>query len=271
MEEKRMDQADGLRRLFRAAPPDVLAVLPCGAVTTRWVADQVLTRVHAGRHMLVLDEWEACGNLADCLHASMRFDLLQAIEGQVSEAQCIVDVMPGLRLAQVGRLARVLGAERIARQRTFALLQSFQASCDEWLLLARPGEVESLSPLLLAAPRLALVVDAHPMSVTAAWASLKRVVRAAPDMGFALCHAGKADASLQATLNSFCSLAASRLGVQIVQAGNLSEVLDSGVDGNGDPGANFLQSLLQTCRTPAVKTFDARFPGTLARMGLNLP
>ncbi|MDP5240584.1 hypothetical protein Q9Q94_13650 [Uliginosibacterium sp. 31-16] len=269
--KKQMDQADGLRRLFRTAPPEVMAVLPCGAVTTRWVALQAQARARAGRQVLALDERQACGNLADCLGVSPRFDLLQAVTGQIGEAQCVQDVMPGLQLAQVGQLVRELGAERVTNQRTVNLLQSLQAGCDEWLLLAQPGEMEGLSPLVLAAPRLTLVVDAHPQSVTAAWASLARLVREAPEMSFVLCHAGEHDARARATLDRFCQLAAQRLGRRVEQAGSLGEALLLR-HGMGELTTRyFLQRILQTCRPPAVKPFEARFPGTPAHVRMSLP
>lgn len=270
MDRRAMDQAEGLRRLFRAAPPEMLAVLPCGTVTTPWVASQLRVRALAGRQVLALDEWQACGNLADCLGASPRFDLLQAVEGQVGEAQCVLEVMPGLRLAQVGRLARALGSERVITQRTLTQLQGLQAGCDEWLLLAQAGEMQTLSPLLLAAPRLALVVDAQPKSVTTAWASLRRVAREVPQMAFSICHAGEYDAQTEAVLSSFCKLAASRLGVQVEQIGSLGEALAMGSDAR-TALATFMQRLLQVCRNPAAKPFETRFPGSPASVRLSVP
>jgi flagellar biosynthesis protein FlhG len=270
MNRSGMDQADGLRRLFRAAPPEMLAVLPCGAVTTPWVAGQLQARARAGQQILVLDEWQASGNLADCLGVSPRFDLLQAVEGQVSEAQCVMEVMPGLRLAQVGRLAQALGTERIITQRTLAHLQGLQAGCDEWLLLAQSGDMQGLSPFVLAAPRLVLVVDAHPMSVTAAWTSLKRVVRASPLKAFAICHAGEHDARSSEVLSNFCSLAASRLSVQVDQVGSLGEALALGGEGKG-AAAGFMQRLLHLCRSPVGKPAENRFPGNPVYVRMSVP
>lgn len=250
MDKYGTDQADGLRRLFHSSPPEVLALVPCGAVTTRWVADQLRVRARCGVQMLVLDEWQACGNLADCLGVSTRFDLLQVVAGQVTEADAVVDVIPGLRVVQVGQLAQELGCERITKQRALTHLEHLQADCDEWLLMAQAHALAGPSPLVLAAPRTALVVDAHPMSVTTAWTTLRRLREQAPTMSFVLCQAGEASAPLHQALQQFCQLAQVRMGVHIELATSLGEAL---VLGEGDVSGfadAFIQRLVRASRTP---------------------
>lgn len=256
-----IDQAAGLRRLFQSAPPAVLAILPCVSVTTPWVAQQILARARTGVRVLALDEVEACGNLADCLGASSRFELFHAVEGHVSEQQCLQDVIPGLRLAQIGRLAHGMGRDRIVMQRTLALLKRLQLDCDEWLLLAHPAEVEDLSPLILAAPRLMLVVDAQPMAWTTAWATLVRLANAVPAAKFLLCHAGECDSLSRRREENFCSLAQTRLGTQVEAVGSLGEALVLG--GQEEAFADvFIQRLVQTVQTVVRETLGSRFRAT---------
>jgi hypothetical protein len=162
-----------------------------------------------------------------------------------------------------------LGGERVLTQRTLTHLQGLQTGCDEWLLIAKAGEMTGLSPFVLAAPRLVLLVDAHPMSVTTAWASLKRILRAAPQMGFAICHAGEHDQQSLTVLSSFCSLAASRFGVRIEQVGSLGEALVTGPEAKG--AAGFMQRLLQLCCSPVNRPESPRFPGSPVYVRLSVP
>lgn len=262
-----MDQAAGLRRLFQSAPPEVLAILPCGAVTTRWVARQLFARARAGIRVLALDELDTCGNLADCLGTSARFDLFQAVEGHVSEQQCLQEVIPGLRLAQIGCLARSLGGNRLVTQRTLALLQSLQVDCDEWLLLAHPAEVDGLSPFVQAAPRLLLVVDAQPKALTTAWATLGRLAKVVPEAKISLCHAGAHDSQSRSGEQNFCLLAQARLGIQIETVGSVGEALTLGSQESGVFADAFLRRLIQTIQIVVRETVDSKFRAAVNGVG----
>lgn len=239
------DQAAGLRRLFRAAPPEVLTVVPCGAAGVRWVARQLTLRVQAGLRVLAMDESVACGNLADCLGASPRFDLLQAAEGHVPAQRCLVPVMPGLHLAPVGRLARAVGPDRLTNQRVVAQFQQLQAEFDEWIVLARPSDLAGLSPLALAAPRLLLAVDPHPVAVTEAYATLKRIASGADTLSIGLALAGGGNAGAKGLVPNLQAVAGRQLGVDVNLVSSIGECLGLGsVDTRGAEPAAFIERLI---------------------------
>lgn len=270
MTDMTMDQATGLRRIFRMAPPRVLAVVPCGAVTTPWVADQLQMRARTGGHILALDEWECCGNLGDCLGVSPRFDLAQAAAGQVRVEQCLCEAMPGLRLASAACLARALGTERIASQRCLDLLRTLQAGSDEWLLMIQAGNVEGLSPLALAVPRVLMVVDSHPQAVAVAWAALARLVRAAPEMVCSICQVAENAPAGDLAVVNFCHLAETRLGVKVQIVADLGEAFELGGKVGGVFADAYIQRLVQTSHVHARMARKTRFPGINAHDGSGL-
>ena len=253
------DQAEGLRRLLCAAPPEVVAVIPCGGVTTRWVAGQVQARARAGRRILAIEESMACGNQADCLGASVRFDLLQAASGEVPLERCLAEPGEGLRVAQAGRFAQSLGSERIASQRALALLERLQPGSDEWMFVTEPAGVHRVSPFALAAPRLLLVVEDHPMALTAAWSSLRTLVRHGLRARVALSQAGPFGPRGQSVLLGFCELARTQLGIGVGLVGSLGELLLP------DPPAESAEAFLRRlARAACLRVMDG-FEGTGVR------
>lgn len=185
-----LDQASGLRRLFRQAPPEVLSILPCGAGATAWTARQIVQRGRAGRRVLALDEAATSGNLADSFGLPARFDLLQAVEGEVEIERCLGEISPEVFLCPVAQLVQALAGDRVTLQRSAERLRTLQPLTDEWIVLARPGATHGLSPLALAAPRMLLVLDAHPKAMTEAYATLKKVTEVADGLSVALVLAG---------------------------------------------------------------------------------
>lgn len=249
-----VDQASGLRRLFRQAPPEVLSVVPCGAGAIPWVARQVLGRGRTGRRVLTLDEWAACGNIADCLGVSPRFDLLQAVEGHVSFERCLLQVTPELYLAPVSRLVQVLGQDRITMQRTAERLRALQPMTDEWIVLAKPCELRGLSPLALAAPRVLLVLDPHPKAVTEAYATLKRLAPEADALSIGLALAGPVTPEARALLQNLLSVARRQLGVVLQLTGSFGEAFGmSSLASAREQSEVFIERLLRLSQAAAAR------------------
>lgn len=222
------DQAAGLRRLFRTAPPEVLTVLPCGGAAMHWLAQQLVLRVRGGVRVLAMDESVASGNLADCLGVSLRFDLLQAAEGHVAAQHCLAEPTPGLQLASVARLARAVGSDRVTNQRVVSQFRQLQADFAEWMVVARPADLGDLSPLALAAPRLLLVATPNPLSVTEAYAALKRLAPGADTLSIALACAGADDQGGGALLANLQAVARHQLGLTVERVSSVGESLALG-------------------------------------------
>ncbi len=253
MFNEQSDQAAGLRKLFRASPPQVVGVVPCAASVMPWVAQQILRRAADTERVLALDEWGAYGNLADSLLVSSRFDLLQAVEGHVALCDCLVDVRAGLQLGSVSRLAAALGSDRTLNQRILALLADLQRHFNEWLVVARAADALGVSRLLSAVPRVVLVADARPESVTAAYATLKQLAER-DDLPAATVvfsqpqsrEAGALAANLQRVVQD-------QLGLRLVFAEDLQAALETG---EMTSPQKFLDRLVLTASRP-----NRRAPG----------
>ncbi|HEX5127016.1 MAG TPA: hypothetical protein VFW00_09765 [Rhodocyclaceae bacterium] len=259
------DQAAGLRRMFRQTPPEVLAVVPCGAGATPWVARQLHARIRAGLRLLALDEWAAFGNLADCLGLAPRFDLLQGVEGFVAVEQCRVQTIAGLSLMAVSRLSRALSQDQAIRQDTIERLRPLQSETDEWLIHARPCDIAGLSPLALAAPRLLLAVDPYSKAVTEAYTTLKRLRLGADTSSVGLAMTGPATIETRALSANLQSVARRQLGFVLLPVSSLGEAMamPAAVDENAmcdtaqQTSAGFEERLLSMARHQA-RTARAR-------------
>ncbi|MDB5802476.1 MAG: fleN [Rhodocyclales bacterium] len=225
------DQAAGLRAMLNHSPPEVLAVVPCGAAAMHWSARQARQRAILGQRVLAFDEWQISGSFSDCLGVSPRFDLLQALEGQVGVEQCIVDAQPthsgqmGLGVLSVSRLAREIDGDRILQQRVLSCLLRLQSSCDEWLLLARPCDLAGLSSFARAAPRLLLVVEPVERAITEAYAALKRLARGADTLAVGISVVGDDDAQARLLAKRFQRVAASQLGIHVQAVASVGEAI----------------------------------------------
>ncbi|MDB5814933.1 MAG: flagellar FleN [Rhodocyclales bacterium] len=252
------DQAAGLRAMLNHSPPEVLAIVPCGAAAMRWVARQANQRAAVGQRVLAFDEWQISGNFSDCVGVSPRFDLQQAVEGQIDVEQCVAETRPthvgqiGLGVLSVARLAREIDGNRILQQRTLSCLLRLQASSDEWLLLARPCDLTGLSSFARAAPRLLLVVEPVERAITEAYAALKRLVRGADTLAVGISVVGPDEAQARALATRFQRVAATQLGVHVQPVTSVGEAI-----GLADPQSpstedaqGFTERLLQQAKNP---------------------
>lgn len=233
------DQASGLRRLFRQAPPEVLCVVPCGAGAFTWTARQIVQRGRAGRRVLALDESATSGSLADSLGIQGCHDLLRAVRGEVELAQCLGEICPEVFLAPVAQLLGALEGERILLQRAAERLRALQPVTDEWIVLARAAGMQALSPLAMAAPRLLLVVDAHPKAMTEAYATLKRCAAGADTLSVGLALAGPVTPETRGLLNNLQGAVLRQLGVVMQPVRSLGEAFGL----QAEPGARELSEL----------------------------
>ena len=108
MFDKREDQAAGLRRLFRRAPPQVVALYACGRHRSH---NAVLAAHRIAGHaerVLILDEAEGEVGLATALQQTPGPDLLQLLDGRTTLAD-VLQPAPGL-MGRVSAVAAALAA-----------------------------------------------------------------------------------------------------------------------------------------------------------------
>ena len=177
------DQAAGLRRLFGARSPQVVAFASgreaCGR--TSLLTHTATALAQAGHGVLIIDENNGPNNAVASFGLASRYDLLNVLNGERSLAQVMLRAASGIALLPAARAARELDqASRPsarAREQLAACLQEIQRDVGFVLIdtaLRRGGH---LSPLALSARHMAVVVAAQSTAITEAYALIKRIAQ----------------------------------------------------------------------------------------------
>jgi len=249
-----IDQASGLRQILRQPPPEVLAVLPCGASAMRWLAMQAHQRAVLGVRILAFDEWMITGSFSDCVGAVPTFDLLQAALGHVSLVSCRAEALPELAVVSTARLAREMCHDRLLLQRCAAQLEHFKSQSDEWLIIARPCELAGLSAFALAAPRLLLVLEATDQAFAQGYSTLKELAEGADTLAVGVALAGPQAPAARQRVSSFQKRVHQSLNVTLHGVASVGEAIGLSV-GSNEPLAYAERLLL---RARQVRVAEAR-------------
>ena len=184
------DQADGLRRLFGARAPQVVAFASgreaCGRTTL--LVQTAAALAAAGHGVLIIDENSAPNNAISAFGLSARYDLFQALTGERTLRQAMLQAAPLLRILPAARAARELdhatSLAATARGHLANCLQEMQRGVSFVLIdtaLRRGGH---LSPLALAARHMTVVMAAQSAAITSAYALIKRIAQERSRDGF---------------------------------------------------------------------------------------
>lgn len=258
MLDGREDQAAGLRRLFRRAPPQVVALYAGG----RRAADNAALAAHriAGRseRVLVLDEAEGGARLCGALGVGEGVDLLQLLDGRSTLAD-IVQPVPGL-VGRVPAAAAALALPLLDDPRRACLIEALgilHRHAGFVLVHASGEQAAEPSPFVLAAPRRLVVAEASASGATDAYHTIKGLAAAgAGSVHVAVCRArGRADAT--AFFRSLDALVRRHVGVPLAWVGELER----------DEIAGGLQQPLQASTHDAGAAFLRRV-GAMARAGV---
>lgn len=217
---RRHDQADGLRRLFRRTPPQVLALYACGRQRARHALAGAHRLACQSERVLIIDEAEQEASLAVELEQTDAPDLLQLLDGRtllsdvLQPAGRLFGRLPAaaaalaLPLLDEGRRACLTEALRLLHRHVDAVVIHA-----EWRSLDRP------SPFVMAAPRTILLAEASASGAREAYQAVKTL--AAAGVGSVLvtiCGAGSREesghffASLDALVQRHVGIALSLLG-----------------------------------------------------------
>lgn len=169
------DQAAGLRELFAASEPQPLALSFAG-VSGRGALLAHLARAlaAAGKEVLILDEQAGVGNLAAAFGLRSRYDLMQAVQGDVAAQQVVMQPEPAIRLVAAARAAR----------RYTSLDETLRAALQAWLKQVQQGAdvvlvetaLRSATPILHA-QRLVVCVSPDGADLKTAYAQIKQLER----------------------------------------------------------------------------------------------
>lgn len=270
MPDLRSDQADGLRRLFRRAPPGVAFVGGrTGSGATRIACAFARGLAAGGARVSLVDEHRGEAGAAAVLNARARFDLWQAINGDALITQTVVLAGDRLRLVPAARLAQhrdPLDAPRQAR-----LEQCWRAVSDDAdaiVIDALAGSGGRLSPLVAKTASLVLVTGVDSAAVMAAYLVLKQIVLSHPQLRLGLVVNRALDASQAAAIaENLRGLLQDQLGRRLEGVAWLPRVpaWRSGVDAPAPPGLEGLYALLpdSVARRSADTTIvsERNFPG----------
>lgn len=222
MLDAREDQAAGLRRLFRRAPPQVVALYGGGRGRTHNAALAAHRIAGQAERVLVLDEAEGDGTLAAALGVGEGPDLLQLLDGRSTLAR-IVQPVPGL-VGRVPVAAAALALPLLDGARRACLVEALRIlhrHAGFVLVHASADSAAEPSPFVLAAPRRLVVAEASASGATDAYRTIKSLAAAgAGSVHVAVCRArGRSDAA--AFFRSLEGLVRRHVGVPLVWLGEL--------------------------------------------------
>lgn len=246
------DQAAGLRRLFRRAPPNVAALYAAGRAPALLALKAAHRIAGVSQRVLLLDEVKGPGALGEVLGGSDVGDLLGVLGARQSLRE-LVQPVPGL-LGRVSVSAAALALPLLDDSRRAILVDAVRALMrkSSFVLLHSSCEAaEDPSPFIFAAPRRLIVAEASHRGATEAYRTIKRLAAAgAGSMHVAVAGArGRDDA--RAFFASLNALVARHVGVPLACVGELErDDLAAGLSGAfteaspGDTEAAFLRGLV---------------------------
>lgn len=170
------DQAAGLRAMFRRYPTQRVAF--AGAMTgvgcTSLAVATAVEAARSGLRVTLIDEHQGGGSATARLGLTSRIDLLQAVNRDVPLASVRIASQHGVAVVPAARLAA--GSRQLNRLQSEALDEALLELARDTELLLIDGMTEDgqLSALARRADRLAVVTAASGVSITAAYALIKR-------------------------------------------------------------------------------------------------
>lgn len=172
------DQAAGLRRIFaqeREAAHVVFSGSRSAGTRGMLVATLAQTLAQTGREVVVVDENAGTDSVAAACGLTVRFDLLHAVNRDVPFAQVLLQPWAGVRIVPAARAARECARlDGMRRQGLSDWLHRLHQDADFVLTDASDRGGMHLSALIPDAPRRVIVAAANSLSITEAYAQLKR-------------------------------------------------------------------------------------------------
>lgn len=213
------DQAAGLRRLFGARAPQVVAFASgreaCGRTTL--LVQSAAALAMAGYGVVIVDENPAPNNAVSAFGLTARYDLSNVLHGDRSLRQVSLQAAPLVRIIPAARAARDLDhADGTLRERLDAVLREIQAGAGFVLIDSAPRRGGHLSALSLAARHLAIVVAAHPSAIKNSYELIKRMAQERGRDGFqVVITRARAKEEARAIFENMKRLASDSLGVRL--------------------------------------------------------
>jgi len=222
MLDGREDQASGLRRLFRRAPPTVVALFACGRSPRRLAAQTLLQMARRTTRVAVLDEARGDATLLNDFGLVDKGDLLHLIDGATPVGSLLSELAPGLsHLSVAGASLALPLLDDDRREHLVTGLHEVQRHCQMVVIHGAQLELDRPSPFMLASPSRLLVVEASKRGVTDGYAIIRGLAAAgAGDLAVAV--AGARDRSEAVELfRQLDALVRQRIGLPLRLIGEL--------------------------------------------------
>lgn len=170
------DQAAGLRAMFRRYPTQRVAFAGAmdGVGSTSIALATAIEAARSGLRVTLIDEHQGAGSATARLGLTSRIDLLQAINRDVALASVRIASQHGVAVVPAARLAAA--SKQLNRLQTEALDEALVELTRDTELLVIDCTLDDgqLSALARRADRLAVITAASGVSITAAYALIKR-------------------------------------------------------------------------------------------------
>jgi len=218
------DQAAGLRRLFGARAPQVIAFVSgreaCGRTTL--LVQTAAALAHAGHGVVIIDENPGPNNVLATFGMTSRYDLMDLVQGSRSAQQIMQPAAPLVRAVAASRFAdEMLHADGACAGHLDAGLQQIQQGASFVLIDCAARRGGHISPLALTARHIAVVVAAQGSAITHAYALIKRLARERGRDAFqVVITRARSGAEAQAIFDNLRRTAREHLGVRLDYLGS---------------------------------------------------
>lgn len=243
------DQAAGLRRLFGARAPQVIAFVSgrdaCGRTTL--LVQTAAALAHAGHGVVIIDENSGPDNVLATFGMKSRYDLIDLFQGGRSVQQIMQSAAPLVRAVAASRFADELPhVDTIPAEFLNSGLRQIQQGAAFVMIDCAASQSGHISPLALAARHVAVVVAAQSSAITHAYALIKRLARErGRDRFQVVVTRARSDAEAQAIFDNLRRTAREHLGVRLDYLG-----------GSRVPMTDHLADALQSRLPPAGEDLD---------------
>lgn len=213
------DQAAGLRRLFGARVPQVVAFVSgrdsCGRTTL--VVQTAAALARAGHGVVIIDENPGPNNVLSTFGMTSRYDLIDLMQKGRSAQQIMQPAAPLVRAVAASRFAdELLRVDAVSAEYLNAGLRQIQQGASFVMIDCAARRGGHISPLALAARHIAVVVAAQGAAITHAYALIKRLARERGCNGFqVVITRARSEEEAQAIFDNMRRTAQEHLGVRL--------------------------------------------------------
>lgn len=254
------DQAEGLRRLLLPVSMRVVTVLGArnGLGSTSVVVNLAAALARAGREVLVLDENLTHDNVANTLALKSRYDLLNAVRGDKSWREIMLQAASGVHVLPVARAMQALSdLSEAERERLLACLNIATHDMNV-VLVDAAADGHSVCASLSGDAPLLLVLNPTANGITESYALLKQMAAHNGRQAFDIVvNKARNEHEARAVFDNMSQVAQRHLQVRLAYLGNI-------------PQDDKLRRATQLCR-PVVEAFpDAPAAQALVELARNL-